>query len=250
MMNHSFGSRSRGIRKVSSSFDPATLLLSGWWPASFGGSPWAGKASAGSSGGRDISEATNPPAVGSAVDGFTPADSDGTNDILSSALGSSSYFAENSMSGAVLVRLDAAGVVNLPLTPYNENTLMGSAGAADWGLSLGSVDGVRFWRQEQGAVGYGNVSVALAIDTWAVIQFKYDGTNLKIRKNNGAWTSSAFDANALSGTSQNVFFGHALSAFSNAKMLEIMWTDQVFSDATFDSIYSYLKARYPSTGLP
>ena len=127
---------------------------------------------------------------------------------------------------------------------------MGSAGAADWGLGLSSAVGVRFWRQRSGGVAYDNVAIALATGVWTVVQFQYNGTNLRIRRDNGSWTETAATANTLAGTSQNVFFGHALSAFSNAKMLEIIWSDQNFSDNTFNNIYTSLKARYPAAGLP
>lgn len=50
-----------------SSFDPATLNLSGWWRAggysSAGTATFTGRASAGASGGRDLTEATNKPAA-------------------------------------------------------------------------------------------------------------------------------------------------------------------------------------------
>ncbi len=53
---------------------PANLNLSGWWPASFGGLPWAGVASAGDSLANDIVVgSSSPPTVGTAQNGYDPA---------------------------------------------------------------------------------------------------------------------------------------------------------------------------------
>lgn len=70
--------------------DPSLFTLNGWWRASYGGSPWVGSGSLGTSSANNLSEATNPPSVGPGLSLFqtgsvAPASFDGTNDILTGA---------------------------------------------------------------------------------------------------------------------------------------------------------------------
>ena len=226
-------------------FDPATLALTGWWRASFASSPWAGNASAGTSAGRDLSEATNPPAVGAALNGLTPADFDGTNDILSSAEDSDTFFDQNAQSVIALVYLDVAGVADFPSAPYQENTITGSDGAGDWGLSLSSASGVRFWRQLILGLAYNSVTAPISTGAWHLIECKYDGLILSLRVDSGTWqTTLNVLANTLAGTDQNVGFGLSLSAFFNGKVAELMFSDLALSDANMDNIKNYINARY------
>ena len=61
-VNSRYGTSFGGI--AASAFDPATLALTGWWRSGgYVSGTWTGIASAGTSGGRNLVEATNPPAV-------------------------------------------------------------------------------------------------------------------------------------------------------------------------------------------
>src|SRR5262245_12826966 len=63
-------------------FDPTTLDFDLYVRASFSGAPWAGTASAGSSGGRDFTSAGADPSVGASQNGFSPAEGNGTTQYL------------------------------------------------------------------------------------------------------------------------------------------------------------------------
>lgn len=95
----------------------------GWsalWEASYAGSPWVAKAGSGS-----LADATNPPAVGGAVNGFTPADFDGTNDKLDGAAASNYVDTGVGTSSTVvaLVFVDTVGVAQP--TPSDGECLVG-----------------------------------------------------------------------------------------------------------------------------
>jgi hypothetical protein len=65
-VNNKYGTNFGGI--PASSFNPATLSLTGWWSAgNYVSGTYTGSASAGASGGRNLTEATVPPAVASGV---------------------------------------------------------------------------------------------------------------------------------------------------------------------------------------
>jgi hypothetical protein len=65
-VNQKYGTTFGGIQ--ASSFNPATLSLTGWWSAgNYVSGTYTGSASAGTSGGRNLTEATVPPAVASGV---------------------------------------------------------------------------------------------------------------------------------------------------------------------------------------
>lgn len=90
---------------------PATLALSGWWKASYGGSPWAGNASAGASTGRDLSSGTAPN-VGTAQNGKTPADFPGGaldgHILQSSGVYTSDFYSGGTGFTAILFKADTA----------------------------------------------------------------------------------------------------------------------------------------------
>lgn len=63
-------------------YDPTAESLTKYWRASFTASPWVGTASVGASGSSNLTEATNPPTAGAAVNGYTPAVFNGTTSVL------------------------------------------------------------------------------------------------------------------------------------------------------------------------
>ncbi len=107
-------------------FDPSQLSLTGWWRANYAGSPWTGVASAGSSGSRDLTEATNPPTVSSGgLSTFDVGDWDGTNDLLGGANTSNFYSAATGFA-AVLFNADTAAAPGAK--PYNSPGFVSDAG--------------------------------------------------------------------------------------------------------------------------
>lgn len=232
----------RAAKKKSSgaaaAFDPANLSLTGWWRASYGGSPWSPTASAGSSGSNgNLAEATNPPAVGTAQNGLTPADFDGTNDVLTNATAFSTLFTASAGSIIVLFLADVAVAAGLV---YDDPGLFvdGSNGF----LSANYSDsGFRAY-VDDGATK--SVSVAASTGAYHVGQMKWNGTNLSARVDSGSWSSTACgNASNLAGTVK-VGPNYAGVQFFNGRILELMCAASALADATFTDIVGYINSRY------
>lgn len=223
-------------------FDPATLPLTGWWRASFSGSPWAAVASAGTSGANgDLAEATTPPATGAAVNGHTPADFDGSDDKLSVATALTTFFSTTAWTIVVLFNADTAQAYGAD--EYDNESLLSTAGAgaAEIGMAFSS-NGVSVWHVE--GADWPGVTVACATGGWHLARAKYDGTNIKLSIDSGAYSpQAAGNVSTLAETLQvGVDWGGV--QFFDGKIAEIMFADTALSDANLDNIKSYINARY------
>ncbi len=225
-------------QEEAAAFSPATLSLTGWWRASYSGSPWTPTASAGSSGSNgNLSEATNPPSTGSAVNGLTPADFDGTNDLLEGANSLDTFINVNAHSGWALLNIDAISTDNAD--PAENPAIATGVSAAHFVVSLRS-SGLAVLHH------FGSTAITAAFSTgaWQLVQWKYDGTNYKIRVNSGAWSSGA--ASDLASVAANLRVGQNYDGSKrlDGRMLELALTDTTLSDANFDNVKSYVNSRY------
>lgn len=218
-------------------FDPATLALEGWWRGSYAASPWVGVASTGGSGSQNLTEATNPPAAGSAVNLFTPADFDGTNDELSGAA-CSTFITTTNFSGWALVNIDAINTNDTGNLMLND-CIFGTTGTAEWGVylrSTGPVVGVAT------AATTNFAETGISTGAWALVQFKGNGTNNFIRVNSGSWVSGPGSTIGSLAAALNV--GDLAGGFVDGRMLDLGLSKSFLSDLTFDSIKSYINTRY------
>ncbi len=231
------GGRSGGSSSV---YDPAVLSLNGWWRGSFSASPWVGVASAGASGTRDLTEATNPPAAGTTVNGYAPADFDGTNDVLGSGLTLDDFINAGSWSAFCVFYADAAFTSAGVGTRYLNPSFL--------------VEGVnsyfRIGFSDEGIEAINNAGtelvIACATGAWNLLSAKYDGTNLKLRLNGGTWSSTAStNTPDLTGTPMRVGVRYdGGTTFFNGKILDLGVCDSALSDGVFDSILGYARTRY------
>lgn len=228
-------------------FDPSFSPLTGWWRGSFVSSPWGGSSSVGSgsgnSAGRNLTTGSfNPPNAVGNVNGYTPANFNGSGLMsLVSSLNSDNYFNSNAMSSWIL---------------FNAGSLVGDNGAGS------RFNNTQFWTDTLHSICMGVSSAGLhacvyggsgtelivsfsSINSWHLAQFKFDGSTIKLRVDNGAWSSLASTSSpAMTGT---MVFGSRFDqggSFITAQMLDIGFSDTVFSDTTFDNIRSYVNARY------
>lgn len=226
--------------------DPATLSLTGWWRANSGGeydgSPWAGTASAGTSGANALSDAT-PPTAGTAVNGHPPADFNGTTQKLVAGGTLDTYFNASAASGWVLFNADAINT-NDAVNVYENDVLVGTGVAAYFHLYLRSANvvGIRF---VDGTVGERLLSTSFAgTGAWVLVQYKWNGTTLFLRVNGGSWVSTAATGLASLSDPFRVGTNYNAGQFFDGKSLDIGTSDTVLSDATFDGILAYARARY------
>lgn len=218
-------------------FDPATLAATIWVRGSYADSPWTGVASAGSSGARNLTEATNKPSAGTAVNGFAPAVFDGSNDILANATAISTLLG-SAWSCAILVKPVA-------------NSMAADAASLDMASDTGGYWGIGTWDNSgdkfvvsQFDSAYRTREVAITIGSWNLCQAVWNGTTMKARVNGGAWTATTAVA-AFGDATGTIQLGKAFNAnFGNNQILDWMLAATAFSDATFDNILSYARARY------
>lgn len=236
---HSLGVGGRAGKKriVDSSF-PASLSLTGWWRASYSGSPWVGTASAGSSGSRDLTEATNPPATGSALNGLTPADFDGVNDLLTNATTLTDYITASAYFGWVLFNADTVSGGSA----FNGPNIIADTGGF-WGVAvfdLGGTPTVGPWHWDGGAK---NALATISTGAWNLACWRYDGVDIRLKLNSGSIvTTAAGSVSTLTGTME---VGNGFSAiFIDGRVAEIGLMASAGTDALFDDIRSYVNTRY------
>lgn len=206
-------------------FTPATLALTGWWRASFGGSPWAGTASAGASGSNSLSEATNPPAVGSAQNGFTPASFDAVDDVLAATGTLATYAGATAIAGWILFSANASA---------NQYIFGDSAGYFELNDSSSTM-----------VLTPGGVWRSYTVGAYQLITFRFDGTNAQIGVNEapgaagGASTAASSTPMSLAGILRLPLNGYLV----NGLVLEIGLANTI-SNANFANIKAYINTRY------
>lgn len=228
-------------------FDPATqIALEGWWPGSYSASPWVGAASLGGSGGRDLTEGTNPPSAGSALNGFTPAVFDGVNDELSGAA-CSTFITTTNFSFGALVNFSAL-TTNDTANYFLNHTIFGTTGTAEWAVYARANGGAGLVGCATGASN--RVEIALGgagTGAWKYIQGKSNGTTLSIRVNGGTPATSAASTIASLAAALNV--GDLATSFLAASVLNPYLAQTHFTTTQEDNMLAYVRARYPAAGV-
>lgn len=223
---------------------PATLSLTGWWRASYAGSPWTGYASLGASGSRSLTNGATPPGTGTAVNGKTPADFNGTTQYLSAGGTWSDYYTASVYSGWMLVKIDAVDTNNADLTL---NDCLVSCSTSAWhGVCLKSGGTVHAFSYDTGSGLNSGPSTTFTIGSWQLVQWKREGGSLKIRVNGGAWQTSVRTNLSASYASEGVRVGFNAqnNSYIDGLVLDVGFANTALSDADFDSILSYARTRY------
>ncbi len=225
---------------ATTAFSPANLPLTGWWRASYAGSPWEGNPSAGGSDGRSLAESTNAPTVGSAVNGLTPAAFNGVDTILNSDAYVETLLPATECSGAVLFYANSAAA---PAgVAYDDPALLSEQYAFSFtfcsaGLGYAWYDTA--WNSPH--------RVACSTGAWHLGQFRFDGSNFELRVDSGSWSSFAEGTRDVIPSTYSMRVGYAelsSAVYFDGSILEIMTSGVALADDEFDSIKSYVNARY------
>lgn len=231
-------------------FDPASLALTLWQRPDYGGPPWAGTASAGTSGTHSLTNGTATAfSAGTALNGYTPAYVDGRERLaqpppvmMMTADGTlADYVNATSFSGWALVYEDPAAVgarYILNAEAAADQIQLFTSGTA--GLTVGNGGGAK------------TVSRAFTTGAYQLITFRYTGTNLQIGVNEapGAAGGGSTIACSLSiDLSSTLVAGIWSASFFKlhtwlGDIVELALSKSVFDDATFTSVKSYANARY------
>lgn len=223
-------------------FTPVTLALTGYWDNSYSGLPWAGLASAGSSGGNDqVDHASTAPATGSTVNGYVAAAFDGTTSWTDAEDSVATMLGIEGWSYACLLKtntLDADTNVyaNNPLWTDDQQIV---------GVTVSDA-GIHAFQYDSAATEH-KATATWADDTWALVQARINSGSglLQIRVNNGAWQSSgAAPADFHANLGTTIWLGRTgYSQLDGEKLIE-MFAAAGWDDATADAIGEYIQDRY------
>lgn len=234
-----------GPAPIAGAYDPAIETLTVWARASYAGAPWAGTASAGGSGSVPLATGGTAPAVGTPLNGFTPADFNGTTQsVIYNGAPLNGLLAATGYSYSLLVfprgGAAPAGIV------YDNQQLVADGGAV-FGLAW-STSGVKAWHDATGIKQ--TAWVPCSANAWHWIDVKYDGTNLMVRVDGGAWASIASGNPGAAGwTGAFLRIGRNWNAttpvYTSELIAELMMASSAVSDATLSNRRtSYGNSRY------
>lgn len=220
--------------------DPSSLALEGWWRGSYAGSPWAGTPSAGGSASRELTEATSPPSIGAAQNGYAPADFDGTDDVIGSSTAFTTFAPSAAGSIWCLFFADTAGSdAGAGLRFDNAGLVANDGGGTAFNLTF-STSGVAVDLYD-GA--WQELNTACATGAYHLAQVRWDSLTLELRIDSSAWATVA--AGAMTGSTGGIVLGRNYSSvFFDGRILDAGTAAIAMSDATFDSIKSYVNSRY------
>lgn len=193
---------------------------------------WTGKASAGTSGGRNATTAGANPTVGANLNGIpTVAFAHASAQYLNFSYALSTVFTAGAWSWWCLCNQTAAAI----------GSLFGDQ--VDGYVDIGTTAIPQF-NPLQFNGGYFGPAVASFTSQWQLVQAKYDGTNLKARVNSSAWSSVA--VGNIGSLIRQCRIGanyNTLNTFDG--LMASMGAAQVaFSDAQFNAIKAALNTRF------
>lgn len=228
--------------------DPTTLPLTGFWRASYTGSPWTGTASTGGSGARNISDA-NAPDVGSAVNGFTPADFIPANSDILRMVGFTLDTFVNADAGSMWV-LFFADTASAPVgagtaaEPFEQPAIVSTASGGHWHMCF-NTDGLTCAVFDS---AYRVVTRPCSTGAWHLGQMTWiGGTSVNLRLDGGPRFSTASTGNIPGGglaLGMHVGTNYSEAQRVDMKILEIGLADFTFPLATEDGIRAQIISRY------
>lgn len=218
---------------------PGTLPLSAWWRSYDGSSPWHGSYSTDGSGGNHLTEATNPPAAGAALNGHDTADFDGTNDKMTAPAITNGHILAGTFSIWWLFNADSAVADPGAAAPTNAPGIDDTSGA---GLAIGfCAAGVRAGYFD--GTTWDSVAQAASTGSWHLARIRSDGTKIELSVDSNAWTNVARTAALSPGGVLRVGTCYA-GVFFNGRIAEVGATHEVLSDVEFDAIKTYVNSHY------
>jgi len=232
--------------------DLTTLASTGWWRGSFAGTgwTWAGTASAGSSGSRNLTEATNPPTAGTAVDGYTPAHFNGTNQKLGHAGPVAPTFVSTTQwSTWVMFKATAAFAFGNDNQRYNSPHFWASN---DSGVGVGFDSNGIFVQQADSSPTQHDTNIACATGAWHVLFAWWDGALLWLQLDNGTPVSVACTSMYSGVSSAQLVVGTNWNASTwlQGDIMDQEIRNVAFTGTERADIYTALKTKYPSAALP
>lgn len=227
-------------------FDPGTLALTLYLDGSnyAGSGVWNGEASAGTSGTHATTSSGADPTVGASLNGIPTVAFNGTTQYLLTGLPISTFLTAAAWSGWALV--NCAGASNYAATYDGNPCFFSDATQGYFNVGVRRAGASPGPATDHGVYQYGGASVEATFTggAWALLQWRYDGTNIGVRTNAGIWVESAQPS------IENITYDLQIGANYNASFLyngliaSIGMSKIAFDDATFENIRKGLNARF------
>ncbi len=231
------------VQSTAAVLDPATLALTGWWRTDFT-APWVGTASAGVSGTRNLSDASgHPPTNGTALNGKTPADFNGTDGRITAGVNMNVFAPGTGGAVAILFNADTAAAPGA--NAGIDAALMATVGGRRFAIAYTS-SGIRAdMYNGDGSTWTTSAHTACATGGWHWVFVSYDATHLYVQVDGGAVQTTT-----VTGTSTpDAFFmrlgcDFGAAHFFDGRIAEVMCRDSVWSAGDISGIISYGANRY------
>lgn len=207
-------------------FDPGTLSLTAWL-RNYSGDPWSGTTSVGTSGSNTFTDAVNAPATGTALNGSGTADFASVNTLTPDGT-VNTYFDSYALSGWVLTKLDSA---TSPYFLYDINAI----------FSLYASSSTLYLELNLGAT---SVSKAISTGSWALVTFRYDGSDLQIGVNEAPGASGGGSTTSYTDSLSNLTGTLTFGADLDGLVAEVGLSDTALTNQDFADIQSYVNRRY------
>lgn len=228
---------------VSSGFDPATLNLSGWWRTNYTGAPWLASASAGISGTTGNLIAGTAPSTGTALNGFTPPDFNGTTQKLVNANNMASLFGATQGTIVGVYAADTAAAV--APNPFDDPNLF---------TDTVGVAGLKFCDQGIGGYIFDGVGYTPPCDVFHAAGAAYHAVRMRwdtvvgfmgITLDSGLETQVVLSAIAT-GSMGTILAGtnFASAAFFDGRLPELLTMPTAMTNPEWSNFKSYANARY------
>lgn len=232
-------SQSAFTRPGAAAFALSSLNLSLYFEASYAGAPWAGKASAGASlANGDLVTNLSDPATGTAQNGFTPADFNGSANNLASSVAASALFTTGAGSIVALFRADTAAAPTGNV--YDDPAIYHDAGAANTGLTY-TTSGFTGFITASGV--YKSKAVAAATGSYHLVMMRWDGSNLGMTLNSAAEVTQAAGNATVGAATVAVGKGYG-GTFIDGRLLMLLTSTTKLSSTDYANIKSYVNTRY------
>lgn len=226
-----------GTGGVAAAFNPSSLALTGWFRASYGGAPWDGSASAGSSAGKSMTSPGAPPSVGAAINGYTPADFNGTTQYLRDIVDICSDFISTTAYRVVML-IEPGSLAADSGVPYNDAGLFVETGG-NWGVHINATD-----------VGVYHYDGAYKVATKAVVAGKmlvdvrFSGTTLTVAVNGTDGTPVAAGTLGAIATDLRMGANYSAGVKYPGTIIEAFMAQSELAATTPSMVKAYVNARY------
>lgn len=222
-----------------------TLSIDVWaptaWRGPYSGSPWNN-----TSGAYGLTEATNPPSVGTAVNGYTPVVFDGADDQLANGSTMSTFITTSAFLVWALFYPTANGGPFAGAANAYANPTIWTASTAHIAFGLRYDGGVNNYVQvfDYDGSNWNLNEHLITLNSWNLLCCRYDGTNLRSSLNGGAPTvAAAGHIQSLAG-SLAVGRNSGSSARFAGRLMELGFVAGAESDARFNQLKARANARY------